>query len=162
MISKKFGTFLALGGIITDAEFEIKVSKEGDRCRECDQCQKACPVAALDKPYVLNLKKCMSYRLQIGSLPDRIKAVMHNRVADCEICQDACPWNAKHIKRPLPTRLTNSFQGDIKAWESFFHLPELINLTEQEYLKRLGRLNTGIPFEHFQRNVSLALKHAEN
>ena len=59
LISKKFGTFLALGGIITDAEFDKDTTEERNRCRECDLCQKACPVGALEKPYVLNLKKCM-------------------------------------------------------------------------------------------------------
>lgn len=159
LISKKFGTFLALGGIITDAEFEINTPEERNRCRECDQCQKACPVGALEKPYILNLKKCMSYRLQVDNLPERIQAVMQNRVADCEICQDACPWNTKHIKRPLQSRLTKSFQKDIEAWESLFHLPELINLTEKEYSKRLGHLNTDIPYAYFHRNVEIALDH---
>jgi len=162
LISKKFGTFLALGGIITDAEFACNAIEEPNRCHKCDKCQQACPVGALEKPYILNLKKCMSYRLQIDNLPDRVKAVMQNRVADCEICQDACPWNAKHIKRPLPTRLTKSFQDDIEAWESFFHLPELINLTEKEYIKRLGYLNTGIPYAFFHRNVALAFEHVKN
>ena len=60
LISKKFGTFLALGGIITDADLEHNTIEESDRCRNCDKCQKACPLAALDQPYVLNVKKCMS------------------------------------------------------------------------------------------------------
>jgi len=159
LISKKFGTFLALGGIITDAEFDINSSEERNRCRECGKCQEACPVGALETPYVLNMKKCMSYRLQVDNLPDRIKTVMQNRVADCEICQDACPWNAKHIKHPLQTRLTKSFQNNIYDWESFFHLPQLIKLSEKEYVERLGRLNTDIPYQYFHRNVSLALNH---
>ncbi len=159
LISKKFGTFLALGGIITDAELEANTTAERNRCRKCDQCQQACPLSALEKPYVLNMKTCMSYRLQIGSLPDRVRAVMQNRIADCEICQDACPWNTRHIKRPLQTDLTKSFQDDIEGWEHFFHLPELVKLTEQEYLKHLEHLNTGIPYAYFHRNIKIALDH---
>ena len=159
IISKKFGTFLALGGIITDADFDLSASEERNRCRECEQCQQACPVGALEKPYVLDMKKCMSYRLQVDNLPDGIKAVMQNRVADCEICQDACPWNTKHIKRPLQTQLTISFQNDIEAWQSFFRLSDLIKLTEKKYLDRLGHLNTDIPFAYFHRNVAIALDH---
>jgi len=56
LISKKFGTFLALGGIITDADLEHNTIEESDRCRNCDKCQTACPLAALDPPYVLNVK----------------------------------------------------------------------------------------------------------
>ncbi|MFC1877288.1 tRNA epoxyqueuosine(34) reductase QueG, partial [Thermodesulfobacteriota bacterium] len=65
LISKKFGTFLALGGIITDANLDHNATEEPDRCRNCDKCQTACPMAALDQPYVLNVKKCMSYQLQV-------------------------------------------------------------------------------------------------
>jgi epoxyqueuosine reductase QueG len=35
--------------------------EESDRCRNCDKCQKACPLAAFDQSYVLNVKNCMSY-----------------------------------------------------------------------------------------------------
>jgi len=61
LISKKFGTFLALGGIITDADLEHNTIEESNRCRNCDKCQKACPMAALEQPYVLNVNRCMSY-----------------------------------------------------------------------------------------------------
>jgi epoxyqueuosine reductase QueG len=114
LISKKFGTFLALGEIITDAEFELNTSEERNRCRECDQCQKA------------------------------------------------CPWNTRHIKRPLQTRLTSSFEREIETWESFFHLPKLMALTEKEYQDRLGHLNTDIPHAYFHRNVKIAMNRAKD
>jgi epoxyqueuosine reductase len=69
LISRKFGTFLALGGIITDADLEHNVIEASDKCQDCDKCQKACPLAALDQPYVLNVKACMSYLLQNDKLP---------------------------------------------------------------------------------------------
>jgi len=39
LISKKFGTFLALGGIITDADLDHNTMQESDRCHNCDKCQ---------------------------------------------------------------------------------------------------------------------------
>jgi len=110
----------------------------------------------------LNMKKCMSYALQTENLSDAVGAVMQNRVADCEICQEACPWNARHIKRPLKTALTTSFQNQIDAWEELFHLPALNDLTPAEYANRLGSLSTDIPFEIFHRNVTIALQRAKN
>ena len=39
LISKKYGTFLALGGIITDAVLEYSTGEEPNRCRQCTACQ---------------------------------------------------------------------------------------------------------------------------
>jgi epoxyqueuosine reductase len=161
LISKKFGTFLALGGIITDADLEHNTIEESDRCRNCDKCQKACPLAALDQPYVLNVKKCMSYQLQVDHLSEETHAVMENRVGDCEICQESCPWNRKHLKSPLVTKMTTHFQKKIKDWGDSFYLPNLCRLSENGYKDMFGHLNTDIPYYLFQRNVLIAMERAE-
>ena len=161
LISKTFGTFLALGGIITNAVLEHNTQEEPDRCRECDKCQQACPLDALNKAYILNMKKCLSYCLQVEHLPEEAQAVMENRVGDCEICQQACPWNKKHLDKPLATQRTEAFQTKVADWERFFYLPDLVKLTEKDYIEKLGHLGTGIPFEYFHRNVLIALAGAE-
>lgn len=160
LISKKYGTFLALGGIITDADLKYNTELEPNRCHNCSMCQQACPMAALDQPYVLNRKKCLSNLLQIEYLPEEAQAVMDNRIGDCERCQDICPWNRKHLKNPLVTEMTKSFQYKIKAWENFFYLPHLVDLSEKEYIEKIGHLNTDIPYKFFHRNVLIALKNA--
>jgi epoxyqueuosine reductase len=161
LISKKFGTFLALGGIITDADLEHNTIEESDRCRNCDKCQTACPLAALDQPYVLNVKKCMSYLLQNDKIPENLKIVMENRIGDCEICQDSCPWNRKHLKSPLATKMTDHFQKKIKDWGDSFYLPNLCRLSENGYKDMFGHLNTDIPYHLFRRNVLIAMERAE-
>jgi epoxyqueuosine reductase len=158
LISKKFGTFLALGGIITDADLDHNIIEESDRCRKCDKCQTACPMSALDRPYVLNVKKCMSYQLQENDLSEEAQAVMGNRVGDCEICQESCPWNRKHIKSPI---MTDHFQKKIKEWGDSFYLPNLCRLSEKGYNEMFGHLNTDVPFYLFHRNALIALKRAE-
>ena len=161
LVSKQFGTFLALGGIITDAELDHSAIEEPDRCRSCDKCQTACPVAALDQPYVLEMKKCMSYQLQVDGLSEEVQAAMDNRVGDCEICQDSCPWNAKHLKAPLITTMTNHFQRKIEEWGDSFYLPNLSRLSENGYKNIFGHLNTGISYDLFRRNVLIAMENAE-
>ena len=161
LISKKYGTFLALGGIITNAELEYNTKMESNRCHECDKCQKACPLAALDQPYVLNKNKCLSNLLQVEQLPEKARNVMENRVGDCEICQNACPWNKKHLETPLATAMTDAFQKKIKEWESFFYLPKLVELSEKNYIEQLGHLNTDIPYKLFHRNVLIAMEKAK-
>jgi len=161
LISKKYGTFLALGGVITNADLEHDTKEESNRCHKCDKCQKACPLAALGQPYVLNINKCLSYHLQVEHLPENAQTVMENRVGDCEICQHACPWNRKHLDNPLVTKLTESFQKKIEDWENFFYLPDLVELSEKGYREKLGHLNTGIPYKIFHRNVLIAMERAE-
>lgn len=161
LISKKFGTFLALGGIITNADLQHNTKAESNRCRECDKCQEACPLEALDQAYVLNKNRCLSYQLQVEHLSEEAQAVMQNRVGDCEICQLACPWNKKHLDHPLATYMTESFQKTIEDWESFFHLSNLIKLSEKGYIEKLGHLNTGIPYKLFHRNALIALARAK-
>jgi epoxyqueuosine reductase len=160
LISKRFGTFLALGGILTDADLEYNTEEESNRCVKCDSCQTACPMGALDQPHVLDRTRCLSSILQAEDFPEEAQAVLGNRVVDCEICQEACPWNRKHSRKPLETRLTSSFQKDIEKWEKFFYLPELKGLSKQEYQEKLGFLNTDIPYHLFQRNVMLAMEKA--
>jgi len=161
LVSKKYGTFLALGGILTDAKLEYNTKVETNRCRKCTECQAACPVEALEQPYVLNLKKCMSNLLSDDNLPKKILEIMENRIMDCEICQEACPWNRKHLENPLTTKMTTYFQEKINDWKEAFFLPNLSKLSEAQYKVSFDQLNTGIPFHIFQRNVMIAIKRVK-
>ena len=82
IFGKIYGTFLALGGIITDADLEYNTIKEPNRCHKCTECQNACPVEALALPYVLNIKKCMSNLLADEKLPKEVLAAMENRIGN--------------------------------------------------------------------------------
>lgn len=161
LISKKYGTFMALGGIITNADLEHNTEPESDRCKKCNECQQACPLEALDKPYVLDRDKCLSNLLQEEELPGSAQSVMENRIIDCEICQQACPWNKKHLENPLTTNMTELFQEKIESWKKFFYLPDLINLSEKKYREKTAHLNTGIPYKLFHRNVLIALENGK-
>jgi epoxyqueuosine reductase len=160
LISKTYGTFLALGGIITDAELVLNPQPEPNRCKDCDACQAACPLGALERPHVLDVARCLSYQLQAKNLSPAARAAMGNRVGDCEICQTACPWNRKHLKNPLATQMTTRFQEKIASWEAFYHLPDLVELSQEGYRRQFGSLNTQIPYHFFQRNVGIAMANA--
>jgi len=161
LISKKYGTFLALGGMITNAELDHNTTEDSNLCRKCDKCQKACPLSALDQSYVLDRSKCLSHCLQMDHILEEAQAVAENRVIDCEICQQACPWNKKHIENPLITGITESFQKKTDTLKKIFHLPNLVKLSEAEYNKTLGYLNTDIPYEIFHRNALMAIERAK-
>src|SRR5210317_1372040 len=61
LISRQYGTFLALGGIITNADLDHNDKEEISRCKDCKKCQVACPLNALKNAYVLNKDRCLSY-----------------------------------------------------------------------------------------------------
>ncbi len=86
---------------------------------------------------------------------------MENRIGDCEICQQACPWNKKHLDNPLATKMTESFRKKIEDWEDFFYLPNLVALSEKGYREMLDHLNTGVPYKIFRRNVLIAMERAK-
>lgn len=162
LLTRNFGTFLALGAILTDAILEHNRDERPDRCGTCSKCREACPVSALDQPYVLNRERCLSSMLMSDCLPEEAKPLIENRVVDCEICQDACPWNKKHLANPLKTKLTTSFQKKQKSWEDLFYLPDLVKITEEEYEKRFVEpLKSDISYKAFSRNVQLAIERAE-
>ncbi len=158
LVTRQFGTFLALGGILTDADLEPNSAEEPNRCQGCDKCQRACPMGALEQPCVLDKDRCLSYLLQCDDLPEAARAAQGNRVQDCEICQEACPWNTRHIARPLATATTEAFRSSVPRWEAFFALPRLARLSERQYRRTLGPLRTGIPYRIFERNVTLAVE----
>lgn len=161
LVTRQYGTFIALGGIITDADLEHNTEQEPNRCKGCTKCQQACPMGALEQPHVLEREKCLSHLLQNDNLPEAVKPFIKNQVMDCEICQQVCPWNFKHIANPLATRITRSFQEEIPEWEDFFVLSNLVKLTEQEYKNSIDHLNTGIPFSIFHRNVLIAVERLQ-
>ncbi len=157
LVTKKYGTYIALGGIITDAKLKYSTETSENLCRDCTKCLQSCPTTALDEPYKLNLKKCLSYMLQIENFPVEEKSIVENRVGDCEICQDACPWNKRHITNPLETDRIKSFTLDSDRLEKLFHLDNLSKMTKEDYQEQLSVFRTSIPYEIFRRNVLLAV-----
>ena len=75
----------------------------------------------------------MSNLLADENLPKEVLAAMENRIGDCEICQESCPWNRKHLDNPLVTKMTNHFQDKINELGDAFYLPHLCKLSENGY-----------------------------
>ncbi len=159
LVTRKFGTFLALGGIITDAKLSYNNREAPNRCGKCTQCRQACPMDALEQPFKLNMEQCLSYQLQEESLSARAVSIMENRIGDCEICQNACPWNRKHISKPLQTAMTTHLKKRLESIKPYLYLPKLINMSEEEYDRVFGAFGTQIPYAFFKRNVAIAHDH---
>lgn len=100
IITKKYGSYVFLGEIITDLDIagedirtfdDIKNFKE---CGSCEICYKECPTKAINK-VKKNSKICLSYITQKKELSDNEMKLMNGQIFGCDSCQLECPYNAK-------------------------------------------------------------------
>ncbi|MFR9165798.1 MAG: tRNA epoxyqueuosine(34) reductase QueG [Dysgonomonas sp.] len=88
------GSYFLLGELIVDVELEYDRPMK-QLCGNCTKCIDACPTNALEKPYLLNSNKCISYQTieNKGEISFDVKSNLNNKVFGCDICQQVCPWN---------------------------------------------------------------------
>ena len=111
LITKKYGSYVFLGEIITDLEIydEDKRGFEDiskfEECGECTVCYKECPTKAIN-PVVKNSNICVSYLTQKKELNDKEINLLNGRIFGCDNCQKKCPYNENvelsHIKEFEP------------------------------------------------------------
>jgi epoxyqueuosine reductase len=87
---------------------------------------------------------------------------MGNKVLDCEICQLVCPWNKKHLEKPLASERIRLFKQKSTPLNSFFELSHLARMTEAGYNDFVRPYRTTVPFRVFRRNVIAALGHSND
>jgi epoxyqueuosine reductase len=133
LITRRFGSWVVLGALVTDAEIEAREPLELD-CGSCTLCIDACPTGALDEPGVLDSTRCLSYWSQApGSIPEEYRAELGTQAYGCDICQDVCPWNRGIEKRrrdePIP-----------EGAEPFVSLRDWLGAPDDELAARYDRL----------------------
>lgn len=94
LITKKYGSFVFLGEIITDLDIDTKDIKplENTPCKECNRCYKACPTNSINNTEK-NCNICMSYITQKKDIDDEYLYLMKGRIFGCDTCQNSCPCN---------------------------------------------------------------------
>lgn len=95
LISKKYGSFIFIGGIVVDIKLDYDQSVK-DYCGDCTRCMDACPTRAIISPRIIDSQRCLSYltiEYKGKILPSSLKGQFNNRIFGCDICQDICPWN---------------------------------------------------------------------
>jgi epoxyqueuosine reductase len=94
LVSRDFGSWLFLGSIFTTLALPPD-APEADYCGACRACLDACPTGALDAPYKIDARLCISY-LTIEAkdqIPRQTREKIGNRIYGCDDCLAVCPWN---------------------------------------------------------------------
>lgn len=95
------GSWSVLGSVLTDAP--LRPTAEApvpDGCGTCARCTVECPTGALDRPGVVDARRCLAWIVQApGPIPREHREAMGDRVYGCDECQDACPPNRVVLRR---------------------------------------------------------------
>ncbi len=146
VIHPKHGSYIFLGELVINLEIEHD-QPIADRCGSCTRCIDACPVQAIVAPHVVDARHCLSY-LTIEYKGNFDKSTrLHNRLFGCDICQSACPWNAKiqptNIEELKPNKAL--LKKTLEDWQQMTK-EEFDALTSNSPLQRAG-------YEAIKRNT---------
>ncbi len=95
LIHPKKGSFFFIGHLFLPLDFTETGQVLTNRCGRCTKCLDACPTGALEAPFHIDARKCISY-LTIeykGSLNGHDPKTFNGWMYGCDICQDVCPYN---------------------------------------------------------------------
>jgi epoxyqueuosine reductase len=154
LITRKHGSWVVLGTLVTDAELEPTPPLRLD-CGSCTLCIEACPTGALDEPGTLDATRCLSYWTQAPHpIPEEYRAELGDRVYGCDICQDVCPWNRGIEKRRIG-------ESPSPEAEPYVSLVDWLEASDDELRTRYDRLY--VPRNdprYLRRNAIVALGNA--
>ncbi|MEJ2515967.1 MAG: tRNA epoxyqueuosine(34) reductase QueG [Gammaproteobacteria bacterium] len=155
LLSRHAGSWFFLGEIYTDLPLPTD-DPVTPHCGSCVACIEACPTGAIVAPYELDARLCISY-LTIehpGSIPERLRPAMGNRIYGCDDCQLVCPWN-RYARLAREADFAPRQGLDAPA------LAELMGWSEAEFLARTeGSAIRRIGHDRWLRNVAVALGNA--
>ena len=135
LIHPKFGTYVFLATIITDAALPTTEARPGT-CGQCTRCIDVCPTGALKGPFEVDANLCISY-LTIenrGPIPRYLRPQIGSWLFGCDLCQEVCPYNAK--AKPG----TNvAIAGDVIAGTEMDVAEILLMRSQEEFSRRFSR-----------------------
>jgi epoxyqueuosine reductase len=134
LIHPKKGSFFFIGHLFLPIALETTGQPLSNRCGRCTKCLDACPTGALESPFHIDARKCISY-LTIeykGDLTGQDPTKFKDWIYGCDICQDVCPYNRFSLPNTEP-----EFQPSEK----------LLSMRKTDW-KNLNQADFGALFKH--------------
>lgn len=151
LITEEFGSFVYLGEIITNIDFEAD-EEVPFGCGDCMKCIDACPTGALLGDGRINAQVCLSYQTQTkGYMPDEFRKKMGRVIYGCDICQVVCPYN-----RGINTHHHEEMEPDPELTNPV--LEPLLDISNREFKESFGKMaGSWRGKKPLQRNAIIAL-----
>ncbi|RPH08237.1 MAG: tRNA epoxyqueuosine(34) reductase QueG [Alphaproteobacteria bacterium TMED93] len=153
LVSKKYGSWLFLGIILTNYSFKKIKKDKKNNCGSCKACNEVCPTNAFISPYKLDARKCISY-LTIehkSHIKKKYRPLIGNRIFGCDDCLAVCPWNKF-------ARTHSDIKLDINKNLVLQPLKSLVNLDEESFRKKFsGTPVRRLGYDRFLRNILIAI-----
>lgn len=158
LITREAGSYVLLAEVLLSLPLPpTPRSRRG--CGRCRACLPACPTGAITAPGVIDSRRCISY-LTIehrGSIPVGLRPLIGTWAFGCDLCQEACPINARLAPGRLEPGVASTAAGPVPHPD----LVECLELDEEEFRRRFRRTavwRTGRA--GLARNAAIALGNA--
>ena len=152
LLSRDAGSWFFLGELYTDIPLPIDPPAE-NHCGDCRACIDACPTQAITGPYEIDARLCISYlTIELGgTIPEKLRPLIGNRIYGCDDCQMVCPWNrfadfTRETDFHPRHHLDNVTLLELFDWDEKIFLSK----TEGSAIRRIGH-------EQWLRNIAVAL-----
>ncbi|MFH1760197.1 MAG: tRNA epoxyqueuosine(34) reductase QueG [bacterium] len=150
LVNPQTGSFFWIGGMHTSLKLEPDEPLKHEGCGSCSKCVNTCPLNALEKPYVLDARKCLSYwttSYRGEELPKSVKSALNGCIFGCDICQDVCPYNNNAVSSgfkplfPLETLDDILLKAEM-GFKRFFRSSSVYSMGKKRIIRNIaGALN---------------------
>jgi epoxyqueuosine reductase len=155
VISPEFGSWIFLGSLLTTLDLAPGEPLE-TLCAGCTKCTDACPTGALDTPFVLDARRCISYLTieKRGDIAAELAARIAVDVYGCDTCQSVCPFN--RVAAPA-----TAFRREDRSPLVDMTLDELSSISDDEFRAQTrGSAIRRAKAENIRRNARLVREQA--
>ena len=152
------GSFFVIGTLLVDRfcdQYDPSLPKSD--CGECDICIRSCPVNALEPPFRVDARRCVSYHNTEDKMPNYNELALQKYLFGCDVCQEVCPRNKKKFPNPLNESKKSLFLPlENDGWESlsetdFKHYFSDTSILRRKYVRFRSLIEAKRQQEHLCR-----------